>query len=403
MVFFWSTIASDFFSIFVVCICFAMCFYVKNITLRVVLLIFAYPLFHLLYLKNGGEPIRILVFGDDFYYPYYGTAFWVYVLSFISFTIPLVKSPLRSSWGGRYVLIMDIKIFYILIFLFYLCAFLAHPWSFGLGDRREQTSLSGIFNALYVSFFVICALAKPVGAKSKYFILYVAILPLFLILTGERVNNILMLFVLVMFSPLISKDIRTSLSSSKGILVLVVCISGALFAGQLREAQFSEDYSELSLIDLFNYITAVESLHVYIASFWYADTFGLSIDSFLNVLYSFIPLSDSGGAGSPLFYEKIIREQIPTVGGGIFLSQFILSFGGYGAVIFSFLFSLLLIYIARTNSFFGYLFLVLFVTMGFRFFWYGVIYLIPSLYTMYLPLIALMFFNLVKVAKSDDS
>lgn len=381
--------------------CLFLCFLFRNTTLRLALLIFSYPLFHLLYLKNGGVPIRILDYGDNYYYPYYTYAYWVYISSFILFIVPLYFSNLRMATNSRFYFVISKDLYLILLITFILCALMAHPWSFGFGERREQTSLSGFFNGLYVSLFIICALTKPINIQPRIAILFLLAVPFYLIVSGERVNNLLMIFVFLKFSPLVTDKLVSFTKGYKGLIVLFVCVLAALFAGNIREANFSSEYNALDLVSIFNYITAMESLHVYIASFWYIDTYGLDSSSFINFLHSFIPFSEYGGAGSPYFYEKLIKEVIPTVGGGIFLTQFIISFGIVGAFVFSLLFSFLLIILNRVNNVYTYLFYVLFITMAFRFFWYGSIYIIPSLYTLFIPIIIMSLFGLLKIKEEN--
>jgi hypothetical protein len=135
---------------------------------------------------------------------------------------------------------------------------------------------------------------------------------------------------------------------------------------------------------------------VYLASFWYVDTFGHNTNALAGALYSFIPLHPLGGAGSPYFFEKIITDKLQTVGGGIFISEGVLIAGPAGAVTMSGILGLLLRYtFLSRNKWLGMVYMLIFV-LAFRVIWYGWEYILPSMYTLFISIALLRFVGRLK-------
>ncbi|QOF86325.1 hypothetical protein IG194_06490 [Pseudomonas sp. ADPe] len=274
---------------------------IKDTSLKIIALIYTYPAIHLLYLMNGGEGVRIETTGLNYYSDYVEEAFWTYIASNVVFLFPL-RTCFNKIYYPRYRIKVRESSFWIIFSLYAISAAIAHPWVIQASARREQFLLSNAFVALYIATFIIlCISSSTKNSPTKKTL--VAIIPLVLILAGERVNNILMLAALFLMQGHMPKAAMSNKQKLAATMAILVAISGSIIAGEIRDGAASESYI-LSAAKLLNYTTSIESLHVYLSGFWYIKNEGTTPLPILNILYSLIPLHPLGGGWLSLFLRQ---------------------------------------------------------------------------------------------------
>lgn len=375
---FWNTLLRDPLSAAIIVILATTASRFKDTHLKIILSIFLYPAIHLLYLKNNGYGIRIEETGLNYYNNYLTEAFWTYIVSYLAFLAPLARKR-NAKFSLLYTPKLNTISFWLVLACYFISAILANPWVFNLSARREQIPLGNVFISIYISLFVILVITSRRNSN-KLKTIAIAIPPIILILSGERVSNILMLVVILTTKPKNKTGVSNFKSQAAIAISFALAIGAALISGEIRDATYSSDPSELSIEKIFNYTTVIESLHVYLSGFWYINNEGTTFAPLENIVFSLIPLHPLGGAGSPLFFEKIILSKITTVGGGVFLTEGLMIAGPVGAVIWSFALGFLLSSTMQSKSaFLNLLFLLIFI-LAFRIFWYGWTYIIPPTY-----------------------
>ena len=350
----------------------------KSNLLKVISFIFSYPMFHIYYLLDGGEAVRILAqIGMAKYSYFIENAFFIYLFSIVAFNIMLI--PIRNktfSFKERYRFTDGSLVFLFLIL--FASAFISYPWLFGLTERREMLLPGNGWVSIFIGTYLIILLSK--NASKFYVKLSLFILPLYFILSGERVNNILFVALIILLDNGVER--RLSLKDYyKIIFPILIVFSLAYIAGNVRGGGRVTDFNAFYL---FNYITAMEALHVYFSGFWYVEQYGNNLTPLINVISSFIPFFGLGGAGSPYFFENIIADKIYTVGGGMFLTEGYLLFGGFGAVLWALVLGFIIRKTYDSARFYLQVIFVMIFALSFRVFWYGWEYIITPLYIMYL-------------------
>lgn len=362
-------------SIFIIAFSFYFVLFYKSYFLKIISFILAYPVIHMLYLYNGGAPLRILeVSGYSYYSTYIPEALFAYTLGVASFHAGLYKAHYNKfelNFTYKFNQTTTITLIIILI----ISNLITYPWLFGLSERREGILPGNGWVAIYIGTYLTLALSN--NANNKYIKILLYILPIYLILGGERVNNIMFVFLLLMIDKN-KKEIELKSSQIPFIFIsILVIFSAAYVAGNLRSGL---EISELNMFYIFNYITAMEALHVYFASFWHVKTIGHTPEILINMTASLVPFNPLGGAGSPYFFENLIAAHIPTVGGGMFFTEGNMVAGIAGVVFWGFaLGTIIKKSIVKANSYWSLLFIVFFL-LAFRVFWYGWVYILTPFY-----------------------
>lgn len=357
----------------------------RSLFLVIIAIIFSYPLFHLYYLYTNGAPVRIIdVVGMQHYSNYLQEAFYGYFLCVLIFhSVLLGIRKKRFSIAVKYEL--STSVMYLLIGFLLLMSIISYPWLFGLTDRRTMLLPGNGWVSIYIGTYLVLLMSQNSSSKLLKAILY--ILPLYFIVSGERVNN--MLYVVLLVGLVQGQEIELN-AKRKGLLALAgsLVLLLAIVAGNLRGGG---EALSIDLFYVFNYITVIESLHVYLSAFWYVDSIGNDLSVLLNIIYSFIPFHPNGGAGSPYFFENIIASELSTVGGGVFVTEGYLGFGVAGLCLWSFLgASLIRKCFVSKNIYLNSIFVVIFA-LAFRFFWYGWEYIITPVYIVSLYLLVFFF------------
>ena len=360
----------------------------RSVFLIIIAFIFSYPLFHLYYLYTGGDPVRIVdVVGMKYYSSYLKEAFYGYFLCVLIFHSVLLSIRHKKLLIARTYTLTPVLLYSLIVLLLFMSV-ISYPWLFGLAARREMLLPGNGWVSIYIGTYLILLLSQNSNSTILKSILF--ILLLYFIVSGERVNN--MLYVVLLVGLVGGREVNLD-AKRKGIFALaggLVLLLGYV-AGNLRGGG---DALSLDFFYVFNYITVIESLHVYLSSFWYVDNIGNDSSVLLSMIYSFIPFHSNGGAGSPYFFENIIASEVSTVGGGMFVTEGYLAFGLVGLCLWSLVSALLIKKCFISESIFLNSIFVVIFALAFRFFWYGWEYIITPVYVMFLYL--LVFFSIGK-------
>ncbi|MDN3475545.1 hypothetical protein [Pseudoalteromonas sp. APC 3355] len=323
-----------------------------------------YPIVILAFININGESSRIIAsVGESYYSQYFDYAFQCQILIYIAILIPLLTirkkiftcSPLPIGNGIR-------LIFLGALFLTYP---VAYPAIFGFSNDRFGSggSLLLIFNAILI-----------LSRQSKLNIIdYLTIaINLFALFSGERADTILILFSYFLLTSDGTHIKEKNLSNLKLFSALLILFIVGLISGINRVGgEFSLGYLAYYLL---NQGTAVDVIHVYLSSFWYVENIGFNTDPLINFIYSFFPFNSIGGASSEYNVTSILREHIPSVGGGLFYTAGYVSFGLFGAILCSFFYGLYIKLCFNAGTILSTLFIAIFIQQ-LRLQWYGLTYM----------------------------
>lgn len=228
----------------------------------------------------------------------------------------------------------------------------------------------GVFKSatLYICMSVFLIILHR-GRGSSWFCQFIIIVILFL--NGERVDSIVLVLMLVLFSgtDIVSPKYSKSLIFIGGgiIFFFLVCIGFYREGSSVTfEVLFSSIYSQRTVCDVvYIYLTAVS---------YYLEN-GPAPEVLLNLFGGLIP-GPTMGTDSPYNFTYFLHHNyMPNPGGGLFCSEAYLALGFLGTPIYFFFYGYLIrkLFDGKLN-YTKYIFL-LFLSMQCRIIWYGLIYI----------------------------
>jgi hypothetical protein len=298
--------------------------------------------------------------GLDYYSDLVDKGFFSSLAAYIGFLISTYSIRKHEYSFDRIPLQNSLRL--LLLFLFIVIVAIAYPAALGLGSMRF-----GSFGSLVVVFFVMICCSKSSGSGYDFINFLLGLFIFFMVLRGERVDFILMLACLLLFSK------RNSfLSFYKIGLIAASFLLLALLGGLSRQGANIEFTQFMGLVTyaLTNFGTAVDVNHVFMSSVWYYESVGFDYRPLINMLSSFIPFAPEGGVSSLYNYVWILRQHINNLGGGLFYTVFYMLLGPFGCFVGGFFYGFLYVKLFRLSGYFSVLFLSFFV-MQFRLQWYG--------------------------------
>ncbi|XAG07679.1 hypothetical protein NM432_12195 [Vibrio metschnikovii] len=327
--------------------------------LKISIIIYAYPVWLLYGYSIGIQTTRVVYnIGLQYYSEYFYIGFLYSLLSYLFFILVLL--PIRKKefyffklpfGSGFHVLI----VFFTLIFLP-----IAYPSAYFLGDSRFG-SLGGVLIVLLS--LSICSV-KGKNNLLIYFVLFVCI---FSIIRGERVDFILCLLAIYFLHS--NKHVNIFKIGFSCVLLLIL----GLFSIAKRSGWdiTISSFLDLIIINITQFGTAVDVIHVYMSSIWYYNEIGFTILPLFNYVFSFIPIKTGfGGASSDINFVAITRQYIPNLGGGMFYIPFIIAIGSFGAVLSGLFYGFLTRFLFTRKGIWSFIFIPFFI-MQFRIQWYG--------------------------------
>lgn len=354
----------------------------KSILIRITLLLFIYPIWILGLLKNGiYVPGQITAIGFDYYEKYLHVGYNWALLGYVILLVSLWN--LRNKLFNFSLVSVEEKTRTIIVILTIIFALLFMPHAFFLSERRFHLfpflSAGTIYNVLSI-FLIISHKSIKRFSSFLHFLLLI-----FLILRGERVDQIavfLSLFLFTGFENKIENKIGLKFIIPGIFLFIIVTSIGFIRVFGLK--YFFDNISYLVGLSFYAQTTAVDVTHVYLSAVKYYFEMPINLEVMTNFPSSFVPGFPGSGAGSKTNYIIELNSVVPNYGGGLFYSELAMNLGLVGVVI-SILFFSLLIQIAffkktLINAIFGVCLLIL----SFRIQWYGMLYLIKPLYLSFL-------------------
>lgn len=258
-----------------------------------------------------------------------------------------------------------------------LFAIISYPWIAGLADWRTTRLLPGDgWNGIYICSY-ICSLFFMDERKYSQRIASVAV-PAIVMLGGERVDS-LMLLPLVYWLGLLGK-IRAIRSAFAGVMLFSVLVLIQFY--RAGEAVSAEEYYDAILYNR----TALDVLNVAYSVVAVVRDFHHELSSSVlsNYLFSLIPFSTLGGAGSPLNIGNLTDQYFPNVNGGLFASELYVVGGNLGILVGVTMLCMLIrsITAMKGEPILACLLTFLFVAFSVRVSWYGLVYIIKPIYVM---------------------
>lgn len=348
----------------------------KSKYLKLILIIFAYPIFSMMFVSYGMNPGRIVNTGMELYDPILIESKYLGFLAYCTFVFALFsvrnfQIEIQMYEGSKFF-----RIAVVLILIF--CAVLAYPSVYHLSSSRF--GFIKVFNpqVLFICFSVI-ALVIHNKKWSITKIVFSSIL-LMNILGGERVESVITLLLVLLSSEYTFLQRKTELNKKDklnygllGVLFVLAIIGGAI-RQKIPLFYSLEVFVQTIVSNVVFQSTAVDVIHVFYSGVYFFKLHGPQPYLLLNDLYSFIPMSDLGGPHSAYSYTKLCSLEINNVGGGLFFTAGYMAYGVIGMVAYTFLFGLLFANLISRKNEYGRLISLLFLVLIIRMLWYGLMY-----------------------------
>lgn len=333
----------------------------KSMEIRLILWIYAYPIWVLAALSSGYEPTRIIeAIGMGFYYDDLVPAF-LYALGSYFLLIAVL-------WKIRKVSIVVAPIHFvgyqriILLFVFLAALPIAYPAALGLSESRFGS---------FASVIVFCASVLISSSKGKItdnpVVLVLMVVSAFMVVRGERVD-----FILIFLTPLLMNREGMGFGVIASLAFIFLLGTAGLYFRSGMVLDSDSFYREVGNV-LVNFGTAVDVIHVYISSMWHYRQFGVEVRPLLNIFFSVFPFSPMGGASSNYSSVMILRGVIDNAGGGLLYTPFSMAGGGVGVLVAGMLYGVAVRLAVTVSRYYGFVFISFFI-MQLRLQWYGLSY-----------------------------
>lgn len=352
-------------------------FFFKSTLLKLVLVVFWYPLVPM-YLFCLGVPVggSLEVIGRQYHQSHCDTAFILALGGYYLFIWILWSIRKYEIVIKRLKLNEEVRL--ILVFLVGVISIIAYPRAFGMGGARWGL-IPGPWPVFFIVFNVLLLLShKSIRSGSSIFQLIIVLLS---ILGGERANSVLLLGVLFIIESTTNKEYLKERRFKKSWLV-----GGFLLFIMATAAGYTRGGMELNIMlilhNVFAQHTATDVIHVYFSSFDYIEHHRINLLPLINEVMSLIPLSPLGGAGHEFNFTEILRANIYNYGGGLFYTEGVLFMGKAGVLIYSFIYGVFIKWVFTSRTQLGAILILLMVTQQLRIQWYGLVYAYsPILFT----------------------
>lgn len=369
----------------------------KLLATKVMLLAYLYPAVYLValqLLKGEVLSLGLRSYANylGLYFEYIDVAFWTLIAGYLAYVAGLWSSRSTSFFIAR-SFVLDRAASYGLYGALILSVIVAYPWVFGLTPHRVGFLPGEAWNGIYVAIYIILLLV----VKAEQTILRSSLIfwPLLLVVSGERVDSILLLVCVLFIRPVMSGKTRSvawkRASTVRTLLLGTVLSLGATYIGLLRGGETGWERIAISLI---SHETVRDVTHIYLSAFSYRESHGSDFRPLLNLVWSFIPFHPLGGGDSPISFTRILRQHVWNNGGGLYITEGYISFGMAGVLFYSWVLGVTQAQMLRARSFIGgALYLVAFA-LSLRLLWYGIEALIKPL--MIVSLLVMVLFGAVK-------
>lgn len=344
----------------------------ESILLKLILIIAWYPLLILLLFKNEVPLTGVISLEKenlDGKIAEYG--FYSYLLGLYAFNAVLygVRKKDFSSKEMRFKRSFRTI---ILVGLFFSMIFVMNTHSGDEGSAKTATFFLFFNSLLLVSF------------KTRDYIWLLQTLCLFfLIINGERVDSIILVFLVFM---IVNKKGVLTFGYNKRYLYL----GGFTFfillvaVGFLREDGGAIS-PELIFAAFYSQLTVCDVVYVFLTGIKYVETNGIDPSVLLNLFGGLIP-GETMGVSSPFYYGNYLQKFMRNPGGGLFCTEGYLAFGFIGPFLYFCIYGLLLRKLFVSSYRFKKYIFLLFMVLQCRLIWYGLIYIYKPLLILYIGL-----------------
>lgn len=368
-------------------------FQFKSIFLKMILLVYWYPLITmLLFTLNIPLGSSLDFIGRPKNEPHGTKALIVAVAGFYTFLITM------WSYRNRDLMIKKIKISeqsrLILIALLITVSIIAFPKAFGVSNQRWNL-IPGPWPVIFIAINVILYLSQKKMNKISS-ILHLLIMFVCLI-GGERVNVIVLLGLMFL-----SQDTRDGLYmterkfSKKTLLFFLVFICVGIISGIKRSGD------SVTLIHLLYNIVSIHTVqdvvHIYLSSFGYLKDKGTNFLPVINEIGSLFYIPVIGGNSEDNIYNftEILRKYMNNYGGGLFYTEGNMVFGNFGVLIYGFLYAIFLKWIFGNHKGYYNIVLAVFLVLQMRIQWYGLVYVYTPIW------FSILLFEILRMLSNVD-
>lgn len=357
----------------------------RCILIKITLIIGWYPILIMLLFKYGIPMSGILhlerdVLGGDVI----AYAFYSYLTGFYLFCMILYGIRNKEFTYKQMRLPPNVRTFILI-----LCILFAIPVLNIHSGEKDNMHSATLY--LFVNSIMLISFAKKDWKWTIQLCLYS-----FLILSGERVDSILLIVLLFL---LINRQGMVGFSYNKKYLV----VGGFLFfiilvaVGSLRgggnistELIFSAIYSQQTVCDV---------VYVFLTGVRYVIEKGTAPIVLLNLLGGLIP-GETMGVTSPYNYNIFIGKYMTNPGGGLYCTEGYLALGFIGPILYFCIYGWILKKLFLSKYRFDRYIFLLFIIMQCRIVWYGMAFIYKPLVLLYLGLFFLKKFEIhTKIAK----
>tara|TARA_Y100000385_G_C13107340_1_gene649062 strand:+ start:759 stop:1937 length:1179 start_codon:yes stop_codon:yes gene_type:complete len=362
----------------------------KSIFLKLILLIFLYPLITM-YLFCIEVPLggSIDYIGRTVYESFSKEAFSYAIIGYFTFVAVIWSLRKKYFSFNRIEFSETLRAFISIVLV--IVSILAYPKAFGIGSERWNL-IAGPWLVISIALNAILIVSFQ-KFKSVASVLQI-LLAVLLLVGGERVNS---LVVFLMFFMLYgSQGLERVKEKKVGVaFVLAATIIVILGVG----AHYWRNGDELNAILLYKNIissaTVGDVTHVYFTSFSYLNDYGIDLRPVLNEIGSMFYIPKIGGTGNQVAYNftEILRNHAHNAGGGLFYSEGVLVFGKIGVLIYACVYGAIVRFLFNNKHSIVTLTSIIFFILQFRIQWYGIMYVYMPIW---FGIVALKFFEIIK-------